>query len=167
MTAPKWVNRQQVEFIHDAVIEIGGGSHGLRDAALLESALARPQNQYAYGETDIFQLAASYAESISRNHAFVDGNKRTAFYVASDFLEQNGHELQAAKGHEHAEMMEQLGQGKISREEAAAHLREHSRVIEREQGRSDPPKKDWGKKADTAKPLKKAPAPRRDPDRSR
>ena len=167
MTAPKWVNRQQVEFIHDAVIEIGGGSHGLRDAALLESALARPQNQYAYGETDIFQLAASYAESISRNHAFVDGNKRTAFYAASDFLEQNGHELQAAKGHEHAEMMEQLGQGKISREAAAAHLREHSRVIEREQGRSDPPKKDWGKKADVAKPLKKAPAPRRDPDRSR
>ena len=95
-------------------------------------ALARPQNQYAYGETDMFQLAASYAEGISRNHAFVDGNKRTAFYAASDFLEQNGHELRAAKGHEHAEMMEQLGQGKINREEAAAHLREHSRVIERE-----------------------------------
>jgi len=129
MTQPKWVTRQQVEFIHEGVIEIGGGSHGLRDAALLESALARPQNQYAYGETDTFQLAASYAEGISRNHAFVDGNKRTAFYVASDFLEQNGYELQAAKGHEHAEMMEQLGQGKISREEAAAHLREYSNVL--------------------------------------
>ncbi len=128
MIQPKWVTRQQVEFIHEGVIEIGGGSHGLRDAALLESALARPQNQYAYGEADTFQLAASYAEGISRNHAFVDGNKRTAFYVASDFLEQNGYELQAAKGHEHAEMMEQLGQGKISREAAAMHLREHSDV---------------------------------------
>ncbi len=126
MTEPKWVNRQQVEFIHDAVMEIGGGSHGLRDAALLESALARPQNQYAYGETDTFQLAASYAEAISRNHAFVDGNKRTAFYVAVDFLEQNGFQLQAAKGVEHAEMMEQLGQGKITRDQAAAHLREYS-----------------------------------------
>lgn len=51
MTKPEWVNRHQVEFIHDTVIEIGGGAHGLRDAALLESALARPQNQYAYGET--------------------------------------------------------------------------------------------------------------------
>lgn len=129
MMKPKWVTRQQVEFIHEAVIEMGGGAHGLRDAALLESALARPQNQYVYGETDTFQLAASYAEGISRNHAFVDGNKRTAFYVASDFLEQNGYELQAAKGVEHAEMMEQLGQGKISREEAARHLREYSRQI--------------------------------------
>jgi len=132
MTEPNWVTRQQVEFIHDAVIDIGGGSHGLRDATLLESALARPLNRHAYGETDTFQLAASYAEAIARNHAFVDGNKRTAFYVASDFLEQNGHELQAAKGTEHAEMMEQLGQGKISREDAAAHLRQHSRVIGQE-----------------------------------
>ena len=53
--------RQQVEFIHEAVIEMGGGAHGLRDVVLLESALARPQNQHAYGETDTFQLGASYA----------------------------------------------------------------------------------------------------------
>jgi death-on-curing protein len=129
MTDPKWVTRQQVEFIHEAVIEMAGGAQGLRDAALLESALARPQNQYAYGETDTFQLAASYAEAISRNHAFVDGNKRTAFYVAVDFLEQNGFQLQPAKGVEHAEMMEQLGQGKITRDQAAAHLREHSQAM--------------------------------------
>lgn len=129
MTEPTWVTRQQVEFIHDAVIEIGGGSHGLRDAVLLESALARPQNHLAYGETDTFQLAASYAEAISRNHAFVDGNKRTAFYVAVDFLEQNGFQLQVAKGVEHAEMMELLGQGKITRDEAAAHFRRHSDAI--------------------------------------
>jgi death-on-curing protein len=166
MTEPKWVTRQQVEFIHEAVIEMGGGSHGLRDAALLESALARPQNQHAYGENDTFQLAASYAEAIARNHAFVDGNKRTAFYAASDFLEQNGHELQAAKGIEHAEMMEQLGQGKISREDAAAHLREHSRQIEQERSAEEPPKKDWGKKPSQT-PVKKAPVPKRDIDRDR
>ena len=76
-----------MEFIHEAVIEIGDGAHGLRDAALLDSALARLQNQHAYGEIDTFQLAACYAEGILRNHAFVDGNKRTAFYVAADFLE--------------------------------------------------------------------------------
>lgn len=130
MIEPKWITRPQVEFIHEAVIEMGGGAHGLRDAALLESALARPQNQYAYGETDRFQLAASYAEGISRNHAFVDGNKRTAFYAAADFLEQNGHVLQAVSGGEHADMMELLGQGIITREQAAAHLRLYSQVAE-------------------------------------
>ena len=77
---------------------MGGGAHGLRDAALLESALARPKNQHGYGEKDTFQLAASYAEGISRNHAFVDGNKRTAFYVAADFLEQHGYQLQTGEG---------------------------------------------------------------------
>ncbi len=76
--------------------------------------------------TDTFQLAASYAEAIACNHPFVDGNKRTAFMATVSFLELNGRSLQKAKGHEHAEMMEQFGQGKISREEAAAYLREHS-----------------------------------------
>ncbi len=129
MSDPKWVTRSLVELIHEGVIEIGGGSQGLRDAALLESALARPQNLYAYGETDIFQLAASYAEGIARNHAFIDGNKRTAFFVASDFLEQNGYELQSAVNQEHADMMVELGQGKISREKAAEHLRKYSAQI--------------------------------------
>ena len=129
MIDPKWVTHQLVEFIHEGVIEIGGGSHGLRDAALLEPALARPQNLHAYGETDIFQIAASYAEGIARNHAFVDGNKRTAFFVASDFLEQNGYELQCAVDQEHADMMVELGQGNISREDAAEHLRKYSTQI--------------------------------------
>ena len=108
---------------------MGGGAHGLRDPALLESAPARPQNLHAYGEHDHFQLAASYAEGISRNHAFVDGNKRTAFQTAHQFLKDNGHQLDQVKGHEHAEMMEQLGQGQISREDAADHFREHSRSL--------------------------------------
>ena len=129
MTDPKWITRQQVEFIHEAVIDMAGGAQGLRDAALLESALARPQNQHAYGEADRFQLAASYAEGISRNHAFIDGNKRTAFYAAADFLEQNGHLLKEAEGAEHAEMMELLGQGKITREQAANHLRKYMQPL--------------------------------------
>ena len=129
MIDPKWVTQQLVEYIHEGVIEIGGGAHGLRDAALLESALARPQNLHAYGETDIFELAASYAEGIARNHAFVDGNKRTAFFVASDFLEQNGYELRSAVNQEHADMMVELGQGNITRQEAAEHLRKHSEAV--------------------------------------
>ena len=130
MSEPVWISRVEVEALHRGMIEVGGGSHGLRDAALLESELARPQNQHAYGETDTFQLAASYAEAVSRNHAFVDGNKRTAPGVAINFLEMNGQSLEKAKGIEHAEMMEKLAQGNISREEAAVHLREHSKEIE-------------------------------------
>lgn len=167
MSDPNWISRAEVEALHRGVIEVGGGSHGLRDAALLESALARPQNLHAYGEQDTFQLAASYAEAIARNHAFVDGNKRTALVAAINFLDMNGHSLQKAKGVEHAEMMEQLGQGKITRDEAAAHLRENCRVIEQEKSTDQPAKKDWGKKPDQPKSLKKAPAPKRDVDRDR
>ncbi|MFV1678010.1 type II toxin-antitoxin system death-on-curing family toxin [Phaeobacter sp. JH20_32] len=130
MTEPRWMTREEVEAIQTVVIDIGGGSHGLRDAGLLESALGRVQNQYAYGEQDVFQLAAGYAEGIARNHPFVDGNKRTAFQTADVFLAVNGHELQKADGVEYAEMMEQLGQGNISREDMGKYLAEHSGQIE-------------------------------------
>lgn len=118
MTAPDWVTADLVVYILDLLLDMGGGLHGLRDPGLLDSALARPRNLQAHGETDLFQLAACYAEAIARNHAFLDGNKRTAFYVAVEFLERNGQELLPAKGHEHADMIEQLAQGNIPRESA-------------------------------------------------
>ena len=126
MTEPRWVTRELVEYMHDCVLELAGGAHGLRDGDLLESALARPMNLYGFCETSLFELAACYAEAIARNHPFVDGNKRTAFFVASDFLDQNGYELQAAVDQEHADMMVELAQGKMTRADAAAHLRSHS-----------------------------------------
>jgi len=129
MNEPIWVSREDIEFIHEQMIEIGGGAFGLREADLLESALARPQNQHAYGEDDLFHLAASYAEAISRNHPFVDGNKRTAFATADLFLFENGYQLNKAINHEHADMMERLGQGLIGREDAAEHLRQHSSAM--------------------------------------
>ncbi len=129
MNPPNWVSRVEVEALHHGVIAIGGGAHGLRDDALLLSALARPENQHAYGETDRFQLAAGYAEAIARNHPFVDGNKRTAFMTAVIFLELNGYALQNTPGHEHADMMVALGQGHITRADAAAHLRRHANAI--------------------------------------
>lgn len=131
MNKPNWLTRNDVEIIHKQMIDIAGGMHGLRDYALLESALARPQKLYDYGETDIFQLAASYAEGISRNHPFIDGNKRTAFATADLFLTEHGQNLNQAKGHEHAEMMERLGQGHISRKDAAVHLQKHSNFLEK------------------------------------
>ena len=90
MKEPFWVQRSVVLIAHDESLAAHGGASGVRDMGLLESALARPQNQFAYGETDVAALAAAYAFGIIRNHPFVDGNKRTAFMTAVLFLERNG-----------------------------------------------------------------------------
>ena len=130
MSEPQWLTRQIVELIHTHVIDAAGGADGLRDANLLESALARPLNLHAYGEFDLFQLAASYAEGIARNHAFIDGNKRTAWKAADVFLRKNGYAIEAREDDQHVLMMEQFGQGKMTREQAGQYFREHSAKLE-------------------------------------
>ena len=130
MSEPRWLNRADVDALHQLTIDTSGGSHGLRDESLLESALARPQNLHAYGEDDRFQLAASYAEAIARNHAFVDGNKRTAFTASVAFLRDNGYDLIKRDDDGYVTVMENLGQGKITREEAAIYLKENSRSLD-------------------------------------
>jgi len=95
MTEPIWVSATSIHFFHDAQIERHGGSYGIRDKNLLDSALARPQNIYAYDQGDIFDMAASYAYGIAKNHPFVDGNKRTAFITSVLFLELNGYYFKA------------------------------------------------------------------------
>jgi len=126
MNDPNWLTLRVVEYIHDTSIQKTGGSHDIRDAGLLESALARPKNLHAYGESDIFQLAASYAESIARNHPFVDGNKRTGFASAGMFLRYNGYDLRPGTGNNHADMIENLAQGKITKEEAGQYFKDHA-----------------------------------------
>ena len=130
---PTWLTRPEVERIHFNAIEVAGGAHGLRDANLLESAIARPRNLHAYGEDDLFQLAASYAESIARNHSFVDGNKRTAHQSADIFLYKNGIELIVRDVDTRVQLMEDLAQGHVSREAIADHFRENSRNRTQEQ----------------------------------
>lgn len=132
MSNINWLDRDMVDMIHHQSIEFSGGSLGLRDPGLLESALARPRNLHAYGENDIFQLAASYAEALSQNHPFVDGNKRVAFTSAGIFLSDNGYELLPSKGDEHADMIEALSQSKTTREEVAHYLYDNSRAIKLE-----------------------------------
>ena len=99
MTEPVWVDLEVVLAIHDEQLAEHGGQVGVRDRGLLESAMGRPMNQFAYGERSLAQLAASYAfgisRGISRNHPFLDGNKRTSLVVAELFLELNGVELTA------------------------------------------------------------------------
>ena len=89
MTEPKWLDTDIVLDIHAEQLAIFGGGDGIRDLGLLESALARPLNKFAYGETDLAALAAAYAFGIARNPPFVDGNKRAAFGAMIVFLGLN------------------------------------------------------------------------------
>lgn len=97
MKEPIWVLEAVVLKIHDAQLAEHGGSVGIRDKGLLESALHHPKNLLAYGEPSLFELASAYAERIVKNHPFVDGNKRTAYVVTVLFLKLNGYELTASK----------------------------------------------------------------------
>ena len=95
MSEPVWIDLEVVLAFHDEQLAEHGGQPGVRDRGLLESALARPRNRFSYGETSIVRLAASHALGISRNHPFLDGNKRTSLVVAELFLELNSYELTA------------------------------------------------------------------------
>ena len=88
-----WVTVEDAILAHQQSISNFGGSDGIRDAGGLESALAYPQNQAAYGDPEMAELAAGYLFAIAKNHAFVDGNKRTAWVTCNIFMEINGGEL--------------------------------------------------------------------------
>lgn len=96
MTRWKYIKESTAIAIHEEQLMEHGGGHGIRDIGLLQSALARPENLAAYGEPDVYQMAASYAYGIAKNHPFIDGNKRTAFVVMEVFLLLNGAELTAS-----------------------------------------------------------------------
>lgn len=90
MSEPLWLSREIVLAAHERQLKRFGGPPGLRDGGMLESAIARPQNKFSYGERDLAALAAAYAFGLARNHAFVDGNKRIAFMSIMLFLRRNG-----------------------------------------------------------------------------
>jgi death-on-curing protein len=118
----EWVSPAVVLAIHDAQIAEHGGSDGVRDMAVLESAIARPQNLFAYGEPDIAALAAAYAFGIAKNHGFVDGNKRTSAVVTHTFLILNGTDIDATDA-EKVQAWSDLGAGLISEDGFAEWLR--------------------------------------------
>jgi death-on-curing protein len=125
-TEPHWLDRRTVEAIHVMIAQQSGGSAGLRDGALLESALARPRQRSAYEETaDLFDLAASMGYGLARNHPFIDGNKRIAFVATVTFLERNGVAF-AASEVDAALTMLSLASGTLDEGELAAWLRAQS-----------------------------------------
>lgn len=126
MDEPRWISKRAVLALHEEQLAEHGGSSGIRDESLLDSALAKPQNVFAYGDDpDIFRLAASHAYGIARNHAFVDGNKRTALVVSILFLNLNGWDTTASKTDEY-ETYFRLAEGSLSEDELTTWLTRHA-----------------------------------------
>ena len=117
-----WILEGVVHAIHAEQLAEHGGLQGIRDITLLHSALARPQNLQGYGTPDIAQLAASYGYGISRNHPYLDGNKRTAFVVVELFLHLNSYELVADDAGCVLTMLD-VASGEISEEAFASWIR--------------------------------------------
>ena len=123
MKEPEWLSKALILAIHDEQLAEHGGGTGVRDTGLLESALARPQNQFAYDATvDLPALAAAYAFGLARNHPFVDGNKRSAFVAAEVFLDLNGMTV-TASDEECVLTMLRLAAGEMEESAYAAWLR--------------------------------------------
>ena len=123
---PVWLDARLALAIHDRQLSEHGGPSGLRDPGLLESALARPQNKWEYGEDELAALAAAYAFSIARNHPFTDGNKRTAWVLARSFLALNAAELQFEPV-DALRMVQALAAGELSEDELADWFRQRLR----------------------------------------
>lgn len=121
---PIWLDSRMAHAIHDRQLAEHGGAAGLRDKGALESALARPLNQWSYGEDDLVRLAAAYAFGIARNHPFADGNKRTAWILARLFLMANGIEIDFDKI-DAIQAVLALAGGELSEEELADWFRQH------------------------------------------
>jgi death-on-curing protein len=122
--APVWLGNAVVLAMHGRLLAEHGGASGIRDPALLESALARPQHLLSYGDPDIYDLAAAYTSGIVRNHPFVDGNKRTGFMAGYVFLGRNGVQLTATEV-DVVRVVTLLAAGEIGESEYAAWLREN------------------------------------------
>ncbi len=129
-----WISRELALAIHDRQLAEHGGGSGVREDALLDSALARPQQRFAYGDPppDLAELAASLAYGLARSHPFVDGNKRTAHVCYRTFIALNDCEL-IASGEEKYIVMIELAQGSLSEASFAEWLR--PRIVPRPAGK--------------------------------
>ena len=144
-----WLEKALALAIHDRQIAEHGGSAGVRDEGLLESALARQQQLHAYGEPapDLADLAAALAYGLARNHPFVDGNKRTAHVVYRTFLALNGAELVATDEEKYVAMLS-LAEGKLAERDFAAWLRER---LPASRGEAHEPRKPYRAKPRSAR----------------
>jgi death on curing protein len=124
VSEPFWLTTAMVVAIHDEQLAVHGGSAGLRDAGLLDSALNRPRAKWDYEQADLSTLAAAYGYGIARNHPFVDGNKRTALLAIYTFLGVNGIDFVVPEA-EAAAMILSLAAGDVSEENLARWIRDN------------------------------------------
>jgi death on curing protein len=123
---PRWLNATMIRAIHTSQVQEHGGSLGLRDPGLLDSALDRPRNRFHYEpEADLFDLAAAYGFGLARNHPFVDGNKRVAFQAMYVFLGLNGLRIEAEEP-EVVRLILALAAGDLPEPELADWLRQNT-----------------------------------------
>jgi death-on-curing protein len=129
MSEPEWLDLDIVLDFHAEQLALFGGADGIRDLGLLESALARPANKFAYGEIDLSTLAAAYGFGIAKNHPFIDGNKRTALASMIVFLGLNGADLDAPQ-EEATAIMLNLAAGEITDDLLARWIADHVKPIQ-------------------------------------
>lgn len=121
-----WLEKREILAFHFLQLREHGGGFGVRDEGLLIFALARPKNAFAYGTTDIHTLAMLYCSGISRNHPFVDGNKRTAYVAMFTFLARHGYEFNGDLIDSTTQML-RFAAGDVSDEAMADWLRRNTR----------------------------------------
>jgi death on curing protein len=123
---PLWIETRDALAIHDRNLALHGGTVGVRDHGLLDSALARPRQHYAYADSpNVIEMAVLYTAGIVRNHPFVDGNKRTGFVIGILFLELNGFDFKASEADATHSVMG-LAAGTLDEAGYAIWLRENS-----------------------------------------
>ena len=129
MDEPIWVDMPEVLVAHSRQLAEHGGSDGIRDVTLLESALGKPRNVFAYADSPgLPMLAASYAFGIAKNHPFVDGNKRTSLVLSEGFLGFNGLKIVAPPEEKYLTYLH-LADGSLSEEELAAWFTAHAVLL--------------------------------------
>lgn len=126
MATWRWIDKNLLVILHDESLAMHGGASGVRDEALLDSALNRPPNLAHYGQPDYAELAAAYGVALAKNHPFVDGNKRVAFLSVGVFLMLNGHRLTAPQV-DATLIMFAVAAGEIDENAFAEWIRQNSR----------------------------------------
>ena len=124
MSQPRWLTLRDVIDMHAEQLALFGGPAGIRDQGLLESAIARPINQWLYGNAGLAELAAAYAFGIARNHPFIDGNKRAAFAALMAFLRLNKIGFRPPSPEATAIILE-LAEGKVSEDGLARWIQDN------------------------------------------
>lgn len=124
MSEPQWLTNEMIVAIHEAQLIEHGGASGIRDVGMLESALERPRNKWAYENADLAPLAAAYGYGVAKNHPFVDGNKRSTLMAIFTFLGLNGIDFDVPEA-EFATIILALAAGEVSEDSLARWIRDN------------------------------------------